>query len=89
MVSYVIVGVSSRAKTINRLVPRPNGKFVVIDPRVPSQERHHEKNYTWIDTIDEAVEYIGKGFHARMVNVENAQAEDVIINANIKVWEFP
>ena len=39
--------------------------------------------------IDEAVALIQGGYHARMVNVENEQAEDVIINANIKIWEFP
>lgn len=88
MAEYVVVGVSSRAKTINRLVPRPDGRFVLIDPAVPSQERHHSKNYTWVSTIEEAVDLIRHGFHARMVNVENSQAEDVIINEYIKIWEF-
>lgn len=86
---YVVVGVSSRAKTINRLAPRPDGRFVVIHPDVPSQERHHAKNYTWASDIDEAVNFIREGYHARMVNVENEQAEDVIINKNIRIWEFP
>lgn len=85
---YVVVGVSSRAFTINRLAPRPNGRFVLIHPNVPSQERHYERNYTWANNIDEAVALIRDGYHARMVNVENEQAEDVIINANIKIWEF-
>jgi len=88
MPEYVVVGVSSRAKTINRLAPRPDGRFVLIDPAVPSQERHHAKNYTWASTIEEAVDLIRRGFHARMVNVENSQAEDVIINEYIKIWEF-
>ncbi len=86
---YVVVGVSSRARTINRLAPRPDGRFVLIHPDVPSQERHHAANYTWATTIYEAVAYIRDGYHARMVNVENEQAEDVIINGNIKIWEFP
>jgi len=87
--TYVVVGVSSRAHTINRLVPRGDRRFVLIHPDVPSQERHYERNYTWARDIDEAVAHIRNGYHARMVNVENEQAEDVIINANIKIWEFP
>lgn len=87
--TYVVVGVSGRALTINRLAPRRDGRFVLIHPDVPSQERHYEKSYTWATDIDEAVALIQNGYHARMVNVENEQAEDVIINANIKIWEFP
>ncbi|WP_298845038.1 hypothetical protein [uncultured Roseobacter sp.] len=87
--TFVVVGVSSKANTINRLAPRPDGRFVVIHPDVPSQERHHEKSYTWAKDINEAVAFIKDGYHARMVNVENDQAEDVIINVNIKIWEFP
>ena len=87
--TYVVVGVSSRAYTINRLAPRADGRFVLIHPDVPSRERHYEKSYTWTKDIDEAVAFIRDGYHARMVNVENEQAEDVIINANIKIWEFP
>ena len=80
---------NNRAKTINKLAPRPDGRFVVIHPDVPSKVRHHEKSYTWANDIDEAVRFIRNGYHARMVNVENDQAEDVIINENIKIWEFP
>ncbi len=87
--TYVVVGVSSRAFTINRLAPRPDGRFALIHPDVPSQERHYEKSYTWSDNIGEAVALINRGDHARMINVENEQADDVIINANIKIWEFP
>lgn len=87
--TYVVVGVSSRAFTINRLAPRPDGRYVLIHPDVSSQERHYEKSYTWAKDIDEALALIKDGYHARMVNVENEQAEDVIINANIKIWEFP
>lgn len=87
--TYVVVGVSSRTLTINRLAPRPDGRFVVIHPDVPSRERHHKKSYSWAKDIDEAVALIRDGYHARMVNVEDDQAEDVIISANIKIWEFP
>lgn len=86
---YVVVGVSSRAIAINRLAPRPDGRFVVIHPDVPPQERHHAKSYTWANDIDEAVHFVRKGDQARMVNVENKQSEDIIINENIKIWEFP
>jgi hypothetical protein len=55
---------------------------------VPSKERHHAKNYTWANDIGEAVNLIRDGYHVRMVNVENEQAEDVITNENIKIWEF-
>jgi hypothetical protein len=88
MPKYVVAGVSGQAKTINRLVPRPDGRYVLINPNIPSQERHHEKSYTWASTLDEAVSLIRQGFHARMANVENAQAEDVIVNQHIKIWEF-
>lgn len=87
--TYVVVSVSSRTFTINRLAPRRDGRFILIHPDVPSRERHYEKNYTWAEDIDEAVALIKAGYHARMVNVEDEQAEDVIINANIKIWEFP
>ncbi len=88
MPEYVVVGVSSRAKTINRLAPRPDGRYVLVHPSVASQERHHTKNYTWASSIEQAVDLIRQGFHARMVNVENSQAEDMIINENIKIWAF-
>jgi hypothetical protein len=52
---------------------------------MPSRERHHSKSYTWAKDINEAVGYICSGYHARMVNVENEQAEDFIVNENIKI----
>ena len=87
--TYVGVGVSSRAFTINCLAPRRERRFVLIHPDVPSQKRHYERNYTLANERDEAVAVIRSGYHARMVSVENEQAEDVIINANIKICEFP
>ena len=91
MVEYVVIGVSGTTKTINQLKPRADGRYIVIHPSVPSQERHHEKNYTWCNTIEEAVEKIKSGYHARLVNVDKRQekqAEDVIIHNHIKIWEF-
>ncbi|MFQ6554102.1 hypothetical protein AAD018_017300 [Aestuariibius insulae] len=85
---YVVVGVSSKAKTINRLITRADGLFVLIHPNVPAKDRRFKENYTLVDTIEEAVEKIRDGYHARMENVENDQPPDVILHKNIKIWEF-
>ena len=65
-----------------------SGKFTLISPTVAANARRLERNYTLIDTIDEAVEKIRKGYHARMYCLEDNDPPDLVRNENIKIYEF-
>jgi hypothetical protein len=91
---YVVVGVSSKTGTINRLKPMErSGKFQLTAPGLTSEARKDPKNYTLVDMIEEAIELIGKGYYARMHNVEQTvdgsekQAPDIIKPEQIHVFK--
>ena len=90
MSSFVVIGVSSKTGTIHKLLPMKNsGKYQLTHPDLTAEERKHAANYTLVDTIEEAVDLIGKGYYARMHNIENDQAPDIISNEFIKVFKLP
>lgn len=88
---YVVVGVSSKTGTINRLEPmKERGEYQLTAPHLMSKERKDPANYTWVADIEEAVRLIQEeGYYARMVNVESNQAPDIIANDFIKVFRLP
>ena len=87
---YVVVGVSSRTGTINRLEPmKDRGEYQLTAPHLTSKERKDPANYTWVADIEEAVRLIEEEkYYARMYNVENDQAPDIIANQFIKVFRL-
>lgn len=89
--AYVIVGVSSTTGTIHRLTPmKERGEYQLTAPNLTAAERKLEANYTWVADIEDAVRLIEKeGYYARMYNVENNQAPDIIANKFIKVFRLP
>lgn len=88
--SFVVIGVSSKTGTIHKLLPmKSSGKFQLTHPSLSAEERKREANYTLVDTIEEAVDLINQGYYARMYNIENDQAPDIISNDFIKVFELP
>ena len=89
--AYVIVGVSSTTGTIHRLTPMiERGEYQLTAPKLTADERKREVNYTWVADIEEVVRLIEKeGYYARMYNVENDQAPDIIANQFIKVFRLP
>ena len=87
---YVVIGILSTTGTIHKLLPMKNsGKYQLTHPDLSADERKREKNYTLVDTIEEAVELINDGYYARMHNIENTDAPDIIANQYIKVFELP
>lgn len=91
LLKYVVVGVSSRTGTIHRLEPiKGRGEYQLTAPDLTSDERKLEANYTWVSDIEEAVRLIEEEkYYARMYNVENDQAPDIIANKFIKVFRLP
>ncbi|WIY23772.1 hypothetical protein [Parasedimentitalea psychrophila] len=88
---YVIIGISSKNGTIHRLTPmKERGEYQLTAPHLTADERKREVNYTWVADIEDAVRLIEtEGYYARMYNVENTQAPDIISNEFIKVFRLP
>lgn len=89
--AYVIVGVSSKTGTVHRLKPmKERGEYQLTAPNLTADQRKREANYTWVADIEEVVRLIEEeGYYARMYNVENDQAPDIIANEFIKVFRIP
>lgn len=88
---FVVVGVSSKTGTIHILKPmKERGEYQLTAPNLTADQRKRCVNYTWVADIDEAVRLIEQeGYYARMVNIENKQAPDIIANQFIKVFRLP
>lgn len=88
--AYAVVGVSSKTGTIHRLEPmKERGEYQLTAPHLTADERKREANYTWVADIEDAVRLIEQeGYYARMYNVENEQAPDIISNDYIKVFRI-
>jgi len=69
---------------------KERGEYQLTAPNLTSHERKREANYTWVADIEEVVRLIeDEGYYARMYNVENDQAADIIANQFIKVFRLP
>ena len=88
--AYVVVGVSSKTGTIHRLEPmKGRGEYQLTAPNLTADERKRAANYTWVSDIEDAVRLIEEeGYYARMYNVENEQAPDIISSEFIKVFRI-
>lgn len=88
---YVIVGVSSKTGTIHRLERmKERGEYQLTAPNLTAEQRKRSINYTWVADIEEVVRLIeDEGYYARMANLENRQAPDIIANEFIRVFRLP
>ncbi|MBK1635817.1 hypothetical protein [Rhodovulum adriaticum] len=86
----IVIGVPSRSKALHRLYPMASkGKYQLHRGDVTAKERKKGGNFKLVDTIEEAIDLINKGWHPRMKNIETGGAPDIISPERIKVLEFP
>jgi hypothetical protein len=68
---------------------KSKGKYQLHLPDVPAKDRKKNGNFVLVDTIDEAIALIEKGYHPRMENIETKGAPDIISPDRIIIREFP